>query len=132
MALTFTACIVVLLARGLYLRLRLAGHQLLGIRRMGPMRLELRRHAHLAACRDGMGETAFPQPKEERTLVLCIAGLPVWRGVQCIGLPRHVQDVVDQVGADDFDAGFSSAFRVTRPALAPDSPTGRPPATGAA
>ena len=111
MTFALTCLLTFCLARGLFLRSVMARDQRVRCEQHGLVSIELRRRAHLVAHRDSSGGLSFPEPRETRTLVLRVAGLPVWRRVASIGLPRAVEDTIHHVSAHDFDASFSSQFR---------------------
>jgi hypothetical protein len=75
---------------------------------------ELRRQAHMVQHHDAWGNLSFPQPRETRTLVIKLAGVPVWREVSSVALPHRVEATIDHVTASDFDARFADRFRLVR------------------
>jgi len=103
-------CVVFCLIRGQYLRMLVARHEVIYFR-SGVLTTELRRKVHLVPHADGMGGLTFPKPRETRTLVHGVAGLPVWHEVQSVGLPPQVEVTINTVTAHEFDAHFSSRFR---------------------
>jgi hypothetical protein len=104
-------CIVLCLIRGLYLRILVERHEAIYSTTSGVLTTELRRKVHLVAHADGMGGLTFPKPRETRTLVHGVAGLPVWHEVQSVGLPQRVERTINSVTAQEFDAHFSRRFR---------------------
>jgi len=103
--------VVLCLIRGLYLRMRVARHEVIYSKTNGVLTTELRRKAHLVAHADGMGGRTFPTPRETRTLVHGVAGFPVWHEVQGVGLPSRVEGTINAVTAQEFDAQFARRFR---------------------
>lgn len=111
MSFTFIVLFAIAVARGLYLCCVVARDERVRHRRHGLVCRELRRRAQLVAHRDAAGNLSFPEPRETRTLVTRVAGLPVWREVSSIALPPEVEATIDAVRAADFDSGFDERFR---------------------
>lgn len=104
-------CVLLFFIRGLYLRILVLRHELIGSDHGRLVSLELWRKAMLFRCSDGTGTMKLPMPREGRTLLICFVGVPVRRHDEAIGLPNDAADRIDSVALHEFDGGFSPAFR---------------------
>ena len=105
--------LLVLGARTIQLRLRLAAWESLWRFGHGPYTVELRRHTELA--RLGADSLEFPQPREFRVLSLRIGGIPVWSQLAVIGLPSSADERIGHIPAGEFDHLFTDQFRLSWP-----------------
>lgn len=106
------ACILVGSLRAAAPRLLCAGHRLAAVHRLGLVQHQLWRRTYLHLQSDGMGGTGLPSARERRVRLTLVAGLPLRRQVEEVGLPIQVADRPERVRARDYDAAFSVAFRV--------------------
>ena len=100
-------------ARTIQLRLRLAAWESLWRFGHGPCTVELRRHTALT--RLGVDSLEFPQPREFRILSLRVGGIPVWSQQAIIGLPAAADERIGHIPAGEFDHLFSDQFRLNWP-----------------
>ena len=100
-------------ARTIQLRLRLAAWQSLWRFGYGPCTVELHRHAELT--RLGGDSLEFPQPREFRVLSLRVGGIPVWSQKAMVSLPATVDERIDHIPAGEFDPLFADQFRLDWP-----------------
>jgi len=84
--------------------------------RQGLVSRELRRRVVCVAHRDPSGALSYPEPREVRTRVLRLAGLPVWQRVSSVALPSGTEGRIGTVRAKEFDHFFSNEFRVSQAA----------------
>lgn len=82
--------------------------------RHGLLSRELRRKVVCVAHRAPSGALSFPEPREIRTRVLRLAGLPVWHEVSSVALPSGIEGRISAVRAKEFDHFFSSEFRISQ------------------
>lgn len=107
-----------LAARAAFVLSGLQGQQRLWRLAYGPFSVELRRRAMLTKAHDD--SLAFPQPRERRTLMMRLAGVPVWSFHSMVGLPPEVDARIDSVSAGEFDHLFSARFRQRRVGIRPE------------
>jgi len=105
--------LVVLAARTIQLRLRLAAWERLWRFGSGPFTVELRRRAELA--RLDHDSLEFPQPREFRVLSLRVGGIPVWSQQAIVSLPAEADARIGHIPASEFDPLFDRHFRIAWP-----------------
>lgn len=99
--------------RGLRLELDVAGWDRLWRVASGPVAMELRRNAGMA--RLAGDSLAYPLPREFRTLLVRVGGVPVWSRQSIVSLPGEVDARIADIPAGEFDHLFSEPFRLARP-----------------
>ncbi|MDH5539538.1 MAG: hypothetical protein OEY03_09050 [Rhizobacter sp.] len=106
-----SACAAIVLVRGMWLRAEMARFEPVRSRRLGPLRIELRRRIVVLGHDNGRGGLAFAQAHEQRLRVHRLLGVPVWRELRGIELPPHAMAMLNGLLARDFDAEFAESFR---------------------
>ena len=59
----------------------------------------------------------YPEPREERALVLSIWRCPFWVQHQSVALPLECDERIDNIQPAEFDRYFQPPFRCTTPEL---------------
>jgi hypothetical protein len=105
--------LLVLGARTIQLRLRLAAWERLWRFGHGPFTVELRRRADMARLGDDSSE--YPQPREFRVLSLRVGGIPVWSQLAIVALPATADERIGHIPATEFDHLFAGQFQLDWP-----------------
>lgn len=89
--------------------LHLGRYRTVRSRRVGWLTAELRYRDFLQAPH----REAFPEPREERLVVWCLLGYPLYVRCRSVALPSQCDARINQISERDFDARFENDFRLT-------------------
>ena len=91
------------------LQLQLRGFRVLRSVHTGPVDRVLLDTTYM----DKSRQERYPEPREERALVLSLWHCPLWIRHQSVALPMECDARIDQIQPSEFDRYFQPAFRYT-------------------